>query len=68
MQVCGSLNILWHCPSLGLERKLTLSSTAEFPKFPGILSATLSQHHLLGFETAQLEFHHLHYFVRSVTS
>ena len=26
----------------------------------GILSATLSQHHLLGFEIAQLEFHHLH--------
>ena len=29
-------------------------------KFAGILSATLSQHHLLGFEVAQLEFHHLH--------
>ena len=29
-------------------------------KFAGILSAALSQHHLLGFETAQLEFHHLH--------
>ena len=24
------------------------------------LSATLSQHHLLGFEVAQLEFYHLH--------
>ena len=33
--------------------------TAEFSKFPGILSAALS-HHLLGFEIAQLEFHHLH--------
>ena len=32
-------------------------ATAEFPKFAGILSAALSQHHLLGFETAQLEFH-----------
>ena len=29
-------------------------------KFAGILSAALSQHHLLGFEIAQLEFHHLH--------
>ena len=28
-------------------------------KFAGILSAALSQHHLLGFEIAQLEFHHL---------
>ena len=27
-----------------------------------ILSAALSQHHLLGFEIAQLEFYHLHYF------
>ena len=34
--------------------------TAEFSKFAGILSAALSQHHLLGFEIAQLEFHHLH--------
>ena len=27
--------------------------TAEFSKFAGILSAALSQHHLLGFEIAQ---------------
>ena len=42
-QLCSSLNILWHCLSLGLEWKLTLSSpmtTAEFSKFAGILSAT----------------------------
>ena len=60
---CGSLSILWYCLSLGLEWKLTLSSpvaTAEFSKFAGILSAALSQHHLLGFEIAYLEFHHLH--------
>ena len=35
-------------------------ATAEFSKFAGILSAALSQHHLLGFEVAQPEFHHLH--------
>ena len=43
-QSCGSLNILWHCPSWGLEWKLTFSSpvaTAEFSKFAGILSAAL---------------------------
>ena len=34
--------------------------TAEFSKFAGILSAALSQHYLLRFEIAQLEFHHLH--------
>jgi len=33
---------------------------AAFSKLAGILNATLSQHHLLGFEIAQLEFHHLH--------
>ena len=63
MQLCSSLSILWHCLSLGLEWKLTCSSpvaTAEFSKFAGILSAALSQHHLLGLEIAQLEFHHLH--------
>ena len=32
----------------------------EFSKFAGTLSAALTQHHLSGFERAQLEFHHLH--------
>ena len=60
--LCGSLSILWHCPSLRLKGKLTISSpvaTAEFSKFVGILNAALSQHHLLGFEIAQFEFHWL---------
>ena len=50
MQLCGSLSILWHCLSLGLEWKLTFSSpvaTAESSKFAGILSAALSQHTVL---------------------
>ena len=53
VQLCGSLNTLWHCLSLGLEWKLTFSSPvtpAEFSKFAGILRAALLQHHLLGFE------------------
>ena len=37
-----------------------LWSLLSFPNFADILSATLSQHHLSGFEIAQLEFHHLH--------
>ena len=44
MQLCSSLNILWHCLSFGLELKLTFSSpvaTDEFSKFAGILSAAL---------------------------
>ena len=51
MQLFSSLNILWHCPSLGLEWKLTFSSpvvTVAFSKLAGILSAALSQHILLG--------------------
>ena len=55
--------VVWHCPSLSLEWKLTPCSpvaTAEFSKFAGILSAALSQHHLLGYQIAHLEFHHLH--------
>ena len=63
VQVCGSSNILSHCLSLGLEWKLPFSSpvaTDEFSKYAGILSATLSPHHLLEFEIAPLEFHHLH--------
>ena len=61
MQLCSSLSILWHYLSLRLEWKLTFSSpvvTAEFSKCAGILSAALSQHHLSGFEIAQLEFHY----------
>ena len=71
VQLCGSLSILWHGLSLGLEWKLTFSSpvaTAQFSKFAGLLRAALSQHHLLGFKIAQLEFHHLHNFVCSDTS
>ena len=63
VQLCGSVNIVWHCLSLGLEWKLTFSSpvvTAVFSKFSGILSAALSQHHPLGLELDQLEFHQLH--------
>ena len=54
MQLCSKLEHFWHCLSLGLEWKLTFSSpvaTAEFSKFAGILSAALSQHHLLGFSS-----------------
>ena len=62
-ELYSSLNVLWHCLSLGLEWQLTFSTpvaTAEFSKFADILGAALSQYHLLGFEIAQLEFHHLH--------
>ena len=50
-------------PFFGIGMKTDFSSpvaTAEFSKFAGILSTALSQHHLSGFERAQLEFHHLH--------
>ena len=63
VQLCSTLHILWHCLSLGLEWKLTFSSpvaTAEFSKFDDILSAALSQQHVLVFEIAQLEFHYFH--------
>ena len=53
LQLCSSLNILWHCPSLGLEWKLTFSSPVvivAFSKLAGILSAALSQHILLASE------------------
>ena len=50
-------------PFFGIGVKIDLSTpvtTAEFSKFAGISSAALSQHHLSGFEIAQLEFYHLH--------
>ena len=51
-QLYGHLNILRHC--------LSLEFTVDFSKFAGILSAALEENHLLEFEIAQLEFHHLH--------
>ena len=51
-------------PFFRIGVSMTISSpvaTAEFSKFPGILSEALSHHHLLGFEIAQLEFCHLHF-------
>ena len=50
-QLYDSLNIFWHCSSMGLEWKLTFSSpmaTAELSKFADILSAALWQHQLRG--------------------
>ena len=35
-------------------------SCDQISKFAGILSAALSQYHLLSFEIAQLEFYHMH--------
>ena len=69
MLACEMGAIVWyfeHSLALlffGIGMKTDLSNpvaTAEFSKFSGILSAALSQHHLSGFEIAQLEFHHLH--------
>ena len=49
---------------LGVQNKAGQRLT-EFSKFAGILRAALSQHHLIGFETAQLEFITSTSFVRS---
>ena len=49
-------------PFFGIGMKTDLFQScghAEFSKFAGILTAALSQHHLSGFEIAQMEFHHL---------
>jgi len=35
-------------------------ATAESSEFADILSVALEQHHLLGFEVAQMNFYHLH--------
>ena len=58
-------------PSFGIGMKTDFSSpvaTAEFSKFAGIVSVALLQHHLLGFEIAQLEFHHLTSFINTDAS
>ena len=60
---CAVVGAFFGIAFFGIGMKTDISSpvaTAGFSKFPGILSAALSQLHLLGFEIAQLEFHHLH--------
>ena len=60
---CAVVWTLFGIAFFGTGVKLNFSSpvtTAEFSKFGGMLSTALSQHHLSGFEIAQLEFHHLH--------
>ena len=66
---CEMNAIVWYflhylaVPFFGIGMKTDFSSpvaTDEFSRFAGVLSAALSQHHLLGFERTQLEFHHLH--------
>ena len=50
-------------PFFGIGMKTDLFypvATAQFSMFAGILNAALSQYHVLGFEIAQLKFHHLH--------
>ena len=50
-------------PFLRIEMKIDLFQSCGHcwvSQIAGILSAALSQHHLLGLEIAQLEFHHLH--------
>ena len=46
---------------IGMKKQTSIPvATTEFSKFAGVLCAALSKHHLLGFEIAQLDFHHLH--------
>ena len=56
VQLCGSLSILWHCLSLGFNENwpFPVLQPLLFSKFAGILSAALSQHHLLGLEITRI--------------
>ena len=42
---CDSLSILWHCLSLGLERKLTFSSPWPLLSFPNLLAYWVQPFH-----------------------
>ena len=49
MQLCSSLNILWHCLSLGLEWKLTSSSPVAVLSFPNLLAYWVQHFHSIIF-------------------
>ena len=49
VQLCGSLNIPWHFPSLGLEWKLIFSSLWPLLSFPNLLAYWVQQFHCIIF-------------------
>ena len=60
---CMVVWTFFNLPFFGIVMKTDFSSsvaTAKFSKHADMLSVVLLQHHLLGFEIAQLELHHLH--------
>ena len=50
VQLWGSLSILWHCLSLGLEWKLTLSSPVAIVKFSKLLAYWVQHFHRIIFQ------------------
>ena len=50
MQLCSSLHILWYCLSLGLEWKLTFSSTVALLSFPNLLTYWVQHFHNIIFQ------------------
>ena len=66
---CEMSEIVWEfehylaLPFFEIGMKLNFSTpvpTAEFSNFAGILRAVFPQHHLSGFEIAELGFYHFH--------
>ena len=53
---CAVVELSLALPSFGARMTFSISVA----KVAGILSVALKQHHILGFEIAQLEFNHLH--------
>ena len=47
--LCSSLNILWHCLSLGLEWKLTISSPVATQSFLNLLAYWMQHFHSIMF-------------------
>ena len=70
MELCGSWNIIWHHPSLGLQRKLTFSNpvpNAEFSKFARILvsagSTSIASSYRIWYTSTGIPLHPLALFV-----
>ena len=50
LQLCSSLNILWHCFSLGLEWKLAFPSPMATVRFPNLLADWVQHFHSIIFQ------------------
>ena len=66
VQLCGSLSILWHCLSLGLEWRLPFSSPVATLSFPNLQAASYQMDHFWALNRCYRRYWIRSYWMRSI--